>query len=107
MAGFNIKIEKIKGVQDLEKKLKALNDNGEYYQVEAVRNSAFLVHSAAVKLIQTRSPGKKQVRYSPRREVTAANPGESPNTDTGRLVQSIKFDFQNNGLTGSVGTNLK
>lgn len=107
MAGFNIKVSKVQGVQQLEKKLKTLNENGIFFQADAVKKAVLIVHGNAVKLIQTRSPGKKQIRYSPRREITAANPGEAPNTDTGRLVQSIKFDIEDNGLKGFVGTNLK
>jgi HK97 gp10 family phage protein len=39
--------------------------------------------------------------------VNVSRPGEAPNTDTGRLAQSIKFEFEDDGLKSLVGTNLK
>lgn len=51
--------------------------------------------------------GKAEIRYKPKRTVVVSKPGEAPNTDTGRSVQSIKFDFKKQGLVGRVGTNLR
>lgn len=42
--------------------------------------------------LQERSPGETQTRYNPRRVVVAAAPGETPNTDTGNLVNSIQVE---------------
>lgn len=76
-------------------------------QVLAVKLSTLRLHELAVKSIQEAHGGKSQIRYNPKRVVNASKPGDPPNSDTGRLVQSIKFDFQDSGLTGRVGSNLK
>lgn len=65
------------------------------------------VHEAAVKMIQDNSDGVTAIRSNPKRTVNVSNPGDPPNTDTGRLVQSIKFEFEDDGRKGRVGTNLK
>ena len=39
-----------------------------------------------VESVQEPSPGRPDTRYGPRRQVIASNPGESPNSDTGHLV---------------------
>ena len=39
-----------------------------------------------VESVQEQSPGRPETRYGPRRQVIASNPGESPNSDTGHLV---------------------
>ena len=75
-------------------------------QVTAVREATFLVHETAVKSLQDNSSGTPQRRYDPKRTVLVSKPGEPPNTDTGRAVQSIKLDFKKEGLIGRVGTNL-
>lgn len=59
-------------------------------QVERrVETLAQLGRGYAVLSIVTASPGTPQTRYSPRRTVTAANPGETPNADTNNLGNSI------------------
>lgn len=57
---------------------------------KAIRAAAQEGRNRAVLSIQERSPGEEQTRYDPRRVVTAADPGETPNTDTGNLVNSIQ-----------------
>lgn len=108
MAGISASIKNQKALQ---KKLKALETLSEKHVLAALTDSVLLVHKVAVKLIQTKSPGVTMVRYggggARRRTVTVSNPGEAPNTDTGRLVKSIKFDIDKKGLKGLVGTNLK
>lgn len=39
-----------------------------------------------VESVQEQSPGRPETRYGPRRQVIVSNPGESPNSDTGHLV---------------------
>lgn len=57
---------------------------------QAVRAAAQHGRNIVVLDLQSRSPGEEQTRYNPRRTVTAAAPGESPNTDTGNLVNSVQ-----------------
>lgn len=95
------------GGKELEKKFLKLVSESEAYAKKAVTDSTFIIHGRAVKLIQANSSGTRRIRYGPKRSVIVSKPGSPPNTDTGRLVQSIKFDFEDDGLTGIVGTNLK
>lgn len=78
-------------------------------QVQAVREGVFAIHNEASKSLQENTDGTPVIRYGPKgkRIAFASNPGDPPNTDTGRAVKSIKFDFQKSGLVGRVGTNLK
>lgn len=76
-------------------------------QIDAVREATLLIHETAVKSLQDNSDGTAQIRYNPKRVVAVSHPGDPPNTDTGRAVQSIKVDFEKGGFTGRVGTNLK
>lgn len=109
MSAFKI-AHKITGLKELNRKMIDLKKSMLAGQVDAVRESVFLIHATAVNSIQDNSSGRPQVRYSgsgKKRTVLASHPGDPPNTDTGRLVQSIKFDFKDSGLTGRVGTNLR
>lgn len=98
---------KITGLDKLNKKLNLFKKEVLANQVSAMQEATFMLHGAAVNLIQDNSDGRPERRYNPKRTVNVSRPGEAPNTDTGRLVQSIKFDFKDNGLRGRVGTNLK
>jgi HK97 gp10 family phage protein len=99
----------IKGLTSLDKKLQKFQKECLSGQVKAMQDAVFLIHGTAVELIQDNASGTPQVRYTNgrARNVLASKPGDAPNTDTGRLVQSIKFDFQDGGLKGRVGSNLK
>lgn len=98
---------KVLGVDKVLKKLDRLQADMVKGQVRAVARSILLIHEYAVKTIQDNADGKSQIRYAPKRVVNVSNPGEPPNSDTGRLAQSVKFDFQKAGLVGRVGSNLK
>lgn len=98
---------KIDGRRGMSGRFKSLSPKLEAEIKKAVQDSVFLIHSTAIKSIQDNSSGTKQKRYKPDRTVRASKPGNPPNTDTGRLVKSIDFNFENGGLTGEVGTNLK
>lgn len=97
----------LKGAKKLYQQISALPKDALERQVNAVREATFLIHEEAVRSIQQNNDGKPAIRYDPKRTVAVSNPGDPPNTDTGRLVQSIKFDFLKNGLIGRVGSNLK
>lgn len=100
---------KILGVSSLQKKLDSINKDSQKVMVKSMQDATFLLHKTAIELVQDNSGGTPQVRYTNgrKRVVNASKPGDPPNTDTGRLVQSIKFDFQDGGLIGRVGTNLR
>jgi len=96
---------KITGLEKLRKRINQLEKDVLSGQVTAMQEATLLLHETAVKLIQDNSDGRPTIRDG--RTVNVSKPGDPPNTDTGRLAQSIKFDFQKNGLVGRVGTNLK
>lgn len=81
-----------KNMRSLEAKLKKLQKNAEHEIANIMLDAANTVKSEAQRLIQTRSDGSQQVRYrnGKKRTVVAAKEGEPPNTDTGKLVRSIK-----------------
>lgn len=66
--------------------------------------AALEIRNEAVKLINDNSDGPKQRRYQPKRTVNVSPAGTPPNTDTGRLVQSIQV--ARDGDAYKVGTNL-
>lgn len=106
MSGFSIS-GTIKGVQNISSKFKKFEAEVLAYQVLAMQKATMRVHETAVKSIQDNSDGTPQFRYNPKRVVNVSAPGDPPNTDTGRLVQSIQMNFLDGGMTGQVGTNLK
>lgn len=63
------------------------------------------IRNEAIDLIKQNSDGTKVTRYLPKREVFASKPGNPPNADTGRLMQSIKVE--RDGKATLVGTNLR
>lgn len=95
----------VKGMDSLKKRAEKLADAFEDGRNKAVQESTLAIHREALKLIQENSDGRPEIRYGPKRTVNVSNPGDPPNTDTGRLVQSIKFDITDD--TGLVGSNLK
>jgi HK97 gp10 family phage protein len=106
MTGFSVQVKAIKGIDGLKSKLGKAGQVLIDKQIEAVQNAVFLVHETAVKSIQDH---QSEGRVYKRGSVThvASEAGYPPNTDTGHLVQSIQMDFEDGGLKGFVGTNLK
>jgi hypothetical protein len=70
------------------------------------------IEGEAKKNIQKRSSGLKEIRYggrgvkgtASRRLVTVSKSGDSPNTDTGRLISSIRHVFDRIRNFGEAGT---
>ena len=98
----------IEGQEELDRKLKELAASYGRKMADALNKSVLDVHATAVKSIQEKSPGRLVTRttaggnsYS---HVAAAE-GNAPNTDTGKLVSSIKF--QVNTDNGIVFTKLE
>lgn len=53
---------------------------------QALLRAAERTRQVYVESVQEQSPGRPDTRYGPRRQVIVSNPGESPNSDTGHLV---------------------
>lgn len=89
------------GATKLGRKLKEFQKISEQETIKAVKLSTLAVHGEAIKSINAHlSTGITYGRH------TASKPGYPPNTDTGRLVGSIKWEFEDKGMVGIVGTNL-
>jgi HK97 gp10 family phage protein len=85
MASVKVKIE---GIEQTAEELKTVYKKIGQTQFQALYQSANLVRNTAIKLIQKTSQGETYVRKASKH--TASKPGDAPNTDTGRLVGSIK-----------------
>jgi len=96
-----------KGASAVSKKLGKMPGIFESARSKAVQESILEIHREALKLIQDNSDGIPAIRYGPKRTVNVSRPGDPPNTDTGRLVKSVKFEFADDGAVGFVGSNYK
>lgn len=96
-----------KGIDKLEQKMARLGRSGELATYKRIVDIALTVHGKAKKSIQDLSPGHSAVRYKPKRTVVVSPKGKAPNTDTGRLVNSVKLVQLPNKLMVQVGSNLK
>ena len=97
----------VTGLEQLRANLKALKGRYGDDVSKAINQGAQVVRTAAIKSIQKKSPGKTVIRYRNGGKAythTAAAEGYAPNTDTGRLVQSILVEVEPDGAT--VGSNL-
>ena len=98
---------KIIGVKQVNAKIGARIQAHSKQSLENLKVGVLLIHSEAVKNLQSVSPGETQTRYSPKRTVKVSKPGDSPNTDTSRAIKSIGFNVDEKRLKSEVGTNLK
>ena len=76
---------------------------------DAVRITAIKVQQSAIKTIRDPSMGTYVTRYTASGtpyDHVAAKEGESPNTDTGRLIGSISLDHFRGKKIAFVGTNV-
>lgn len=71
----------------------------------AVKEATVALHREAIQVVSENSGGVQQVRYNPKRTVTASKPNTPPHTDRGELRKSIKFNYKDG--VGQVGSNLK
>lgn len=82
--------------KELEKNLKRLAKKFDQAVVEGAIAGGNLVRSAAIESIQEVSVGYYDIRYRAgggQYEHTTSAEGDAPNTDTGRLVQSIQVEI--------------
>lgn len=85
----------VEGLDALNATLKKLSKQVGEYSMSALIAGGKLVESDAKKSIQEKSPGHNVIRYrngGGSYEHLAANEGNAPNTDTGRLVSSINTE---------------
>lgn len=96
------------GTNEFEKSLRSFEDRASASVKQRAAIAAFQVEGIAKKSIAKTSQGKTSTRYlaGGKRSVTISAPGEPPNTDTGKLISSIRTRFSKNGLIAFVFTNL-
>ena len=95
---MNLKGE-FKGLKSLAARLEKFNGALDKAALRALGVGALRIHETAVKSIQNKTGTRKRGRM-------VSNPGEPPNTQTGRLVRSIRFTLDATKLSAVVGTNL-
>jgi len=97
---------KVEGVSETVNNIRLFRENLGKEVAEAVLKSALAVRDDAVRSIQTKTGGGRTYRlYKPNRTHQASAPNNAPNTDTGRLVSSIKWEVQKDAVI--VGSGLK
>lgn len=103
----------ISGIDAVQRQMEAMAERTNKSVASAIMVSAQLVRTTAIKSIQEQSSGREVTRSrnggarngGETYKHIAAGAGETPNTDTGRLVGSIHVDGQ--GLELVVGTPLE
>ena len=99
----------ISGLKQLNINIKEFTGDMDKAVDDAVRITAAKVQRTAIKTIRNPSMGTYVTRYTaggkPYSHV-AAKEGESPNTDTGRLIGSIAMDHVKGQKVAYVGTNV-
>ena len=88
---------KVEGVEQVQRNIAALKKRYGEAVLEAGNTVAQMIRTTAIKSIQDVSQGGQTVRYTADGnpyDHTVSNPGEAPNTDTGRLVGSIQVEIE-------------
>lgn len=92
----------IKGADKLIKKLRQLQEASLKEINQAISESVIEMHNETKLAIQAPSQGRTYQRGSVTHVASA--PGDAPNIDTGRLINSIFFDIDRGQLVGTFGT---
>lgn len=99
----------VSGEKELKRKLLSLGTSMDDALLGGVILTANDIRTDAIKSIQAVSPGRQVQRSSQGGGTythTAAAEGSAPNTDTGKLVNSIAVEVNKSGLYALVGSNL-
>ena len=101
----------VKGLRELEKNLQQLGIDITGFVDGAVNDVALQVQSTAIKSIHKVSPGQTVQRQRQGGEGTydhvASKPGDAPNTDTGRLSNSIALEHRKGSREAYVSTDVE
>ena len=87
----------VEGIEEVQRNLAKLAKRYSKATIDGAIAFGELVRTEAIKSIQDQSPGDTVERSRAGGGVyehVAASAGEAPNTDTGRLVQSVQVDIQ-------------
>jgi HK97 gp10 family phage protein len=97
----------VSGLAEIDRKLKEMAKEVDQTLRSQLIAAGKLVEGEAKRLIAQQSTGRTVTRKQPsgnEYEHVASSPGDAPNTDTGKLIQSIQTEIQ--GDTAYVGTNV-
>ena len=97
----------VEGVEQVQKNLAKLAKKFSQATVDGAVAGAHLIRTDAIKSIQDQSGGEVVTRTRAgggEYEHTTSKEGDAPNTDTGRLVQSVQVDIKPIGIF--VGSSL-
>ena len=99
----------VTGLADIERALSSFLIDTEKAVDDAVRLTAIKVNNSAIKSIREPSIGELVTRYrsggKPYSHI-ASSEGNTPNTDTGRLINSIGINHNKGSRVAYVGTNV-
>ena len=90
----------VDGLNDILKKLESFEVDTNKAVDETVRLTALRVQRDAVSAIRGPSSGRQYGNH------VASKPGDAPNTDTGRLIGSIRMEHEKGSESARVGTDL-
>lgn len=93
-----------KNLGRLQVKLTSLPEKMRKEVRDEVALAAFDIRTTAILKIQKVSPGRIYPRGT--KNHIASLPGDPPNTDSGRLIQSIDVEIRPYALSALVGTNI-
>jgi phage gpG-like protein len=95
----------VEGLQEIQAEFKKFVFDMDKAIDDAVKITAFKVHNTAIESIrEPSSSGNFVSRGTKRHEISKE--GDTPNTDTGRLVGSIAVSHEKGSQVAFVGTNL-
>jgi HK97 gp10 family phage protein len=93
-----------KGFGALDKKIQAMHKQIDAPMIKTLGEAALIVHGEAIKSIQDKSNSiTKRVGG---KSIMVSKPGNPPNTQTGRLVKSIRWELNKEKLKALVGSKL-
>lgn len=96
----------VKGVEELKSAFKSFVFDMDKAIDDAVRITAFKVQATATLNIREPSHSGNFVKRGKTVEHEISKEGDSPNTDTGRLIGSIQVDHKKGSQVAHVGTDL-
>ena len=86
------------GLEEMRKAFRQATEETKQKVRDVVERTTIMVHSTAVKKIQTGpKTGNIYTKENPTREHQASREGEAPATDTGRLVSSLQWRVDRDG----------
>lgn len=96
---------RLEGSKEVQAALRRMSQDVRDEVGKAVVGTAIELRTDVIDSLNQPGSGRVYQKYNPRRSHQASAPGQAPATDTGRLINSIKFDRVGD-LTATVGSRL-